>query len=117
MACSSRERFDRYLVTGLIVAVALAAAVHSQSSDQRVRPRTIVTTDPELDDSNSLVRFLLYSAEVETEGLIYASSQFHWRGDGKGTLFSKQDRRVFTRRYQPVPVHILAMEAGRTLHR
>ena len=66
--------------------------MHSQSSEQRIRPRTIVTTDPELDDSNSLVRFLLYSADVETEGLIYASSQFHWRGDGKGTLFSMPDR-------------------------
>ena len=56
------------------------------------RPRTIVTTDPELDDSNSLVRFLLYAADVQTEGLIYASSQFHWRGDGKGTLFSVPNR-------------------------
>jgi enterochelin esterase family protein len=55
-------------------------------------PRTIVTTDPELDDSNSLVRFLLYTNEVTTEGLIYASSQFHWRGDGKGTVFSRPNR-------------------------
>jgi hypothetical protein len=39
-----------------------------------VRPRTIVTADPELDDSNSLVRFLLYSTDVQTEGLIYARS-------------------------------------------
>jgi hypothetical protein len=84
-------RFDRHLLAGLIAAVSLVP-VHSQSNDQRVRPRTIVTTDPELDDSNSLVRFLLYSAEVRTEGLIYASSQFHWRGDGKGTLFGKPDR-------------------------
>ena len=85
----------RHLLAGIIIAVAFAAAVHSQSSEQRVRPRTIVTTDPELDDSNSLVRFLLYSSEVETEGLIYASSQFHWRGDGKATRFSMPDRRVF----------------------
>jgi hypothetical protein len=91
MTNSSRWRFDKCLLAGLIVAVTLATA-HSQSSEQRVRPRTIVTTDPELDDSNSLVRFLLYSAEVETEGLIYASSQFHWRGDGKGTRFSMPDR-------------------------
>jgi hypothetical protein len=87
-----RRRFDRQLVAGLIVAVALAPVGHSQSSDQRVRPRTIVTTDPELDDSNSLVRFLLYAADVETEGLIYASSHFHWRGDGKGTRFSLPNR-------------------------
>jgi hypothetical protein len=58
MTGSSRGHFDRQLLAGLIVAVALAS-VHSQSSDQPVRPRTIVTTDPELDDSNSLVRFLL----------------------------------------------------------
>jgi Protein of unknown function (DUF1593) len=91
MTTSSRGHFDRHLLAGLIVAVALVS-VHSQSSDQPVRPRTIVTTDPELDDSNSLVRFLLYSAEIQTEGLIYASSQFHWRGDGKGTLFSMPER-------------------------
>ncbi len=51
------------------------------------RPRTIVTADPELDDLNSMIRFLLYSNEVEVEGLIYASSRFHWRGDGRGTSF------------------------------
>jgi hypothetical protein len=49
------------------------------------KPRVVITTDPELDDSNSLVRYLLFSSDFETEGLIYASSQFHWKGDGKGT--------------------------------
>src|SRR5215467_4392605 len=57
-----------------------------------VRPRTIVTADPELDDSNSLVRFLLYSTDVQTEGLIYASSRFHWKGDGKGTTMNLPGR-------------------------
>lgn len=56
------------------------------------RPRTIVTADPELDDLNSMIRLLLYSNEVEIEGLIYASSRFHWRGDGKGTEFFLPDR-------------------------
>ncbi len=49
------------------------------------KPRVVVTTDPELDDSNSLIRYLLYSTDFRTEGLIYASSGFHWKGDGKGT--------------------------------
>ncbi|WP_232548826.1 DUF1593 domain-containing protein [Propioniciclava soli] len=44
-------------------------------------PRTIVTTDPELDDLNSMLRFLLYSNEVEILGLVYASSRFHYAGD------------------------------------
>jgi hypothetical protein len=48
------------------------------------KPRVVVTTDPELDDSNSLLRYLLYSTDFQTEGLIYASSQFHWKGDGTG---------------------------------
>jgi hypothetical protein len=52
-----------------------------------MKPRIIITADPELDDNNSLIRFLLYSSEFNVEGLIYASSQFHWKGDGKGTKF------------------------------
>ena len=49
------------------------------------RVRTIVTADPELDDLNSLLRLLLYTNEVDLQGLVYASSRFHWRGDGAGT--------------------------------
>ena len=78
----------------VLACVALLTPVtgQSQTGAARARPRTIVTTDPELDDSNSLVRFLRYAADVQTEGLIYASSQFHWKGDGKGTLFSVPNR-------------------------
>jgi hypothetical protein len=49
------------------------------------KPRIVVTADPELDDSNSLIRFLMYSTDYKVEGLIYASSGYHWKGDGKGT--------------------------------
>jgi Protein of unknown function (DUF1593) len=45
------------------------------------KPRTIVTTDPELDDLNSLIRMLLYSNEIRIEGLVYASGQHHYAGD------------------------------------
>ena len=55
------------------------------SENSPKKPRIVITTDPELDDLNSLLRFLLYSTDFEVEGLIYASSQFHWKGDGKGT--------------------------------
>ena len=56
------------------------------------KPRVVVTTDPELDDSNSLVRYLLHSADFRTEGLIYASSGFHWKGDGTGRKISVPNR-------------------------
>ena len=44
-------------------------------------PRTIITTDPELDDLNSMLRLLLYSNEIDIVGLVYSSSQFHYAGD------------------------------------
>ncbi|HVM88549.1 MAG TPA: nucleoside hydrolase-like domain-containing protein [Puia sp.] len=57
----------------------------AQILHQQTKPRIVITTDPELDDNNSLIRFLLYSCDLNVEGLIYTSSGFHWKGDGKGT--------------------------------
>lgn len=57
---------------------------HSDGDDRAPRdrrPRVVVTTDPELDDLNSMLRLLLYSNEIQIEGLVYASSQFHYSGD------------------------------------
>ena len=50
------------------------------------RPRTIVTTDGEIDDKNSMRRLLYYSNDLDLAGLIYTSSVHHWRGDGERTL-------------------------------
>jgi hypothetical protein len=44
------------------------------------RPRVIATTDGEIDDRCSMVRFLMYANEWEVEDLIYSSSRFHWLG-------------------------------------
>jgi hypothetical protein len=70
--------------------LALAACVTPAAGDPRDArpPRVVVTTDPELDDANSLLRYLLYSYQFRTEGLIYASSGVHWKGDGKGTQYA-----------------------------
>jgi len=58
----------------------------SDSENVRGKLRTVLLLDPELDDLNTLIRYLLYSDQFDTEALIYQSSMFHWRGDGKGTL-------------------------------
>jgi hypothetical protein len=63
-----------------------------EATSQALRPRVVVTADPELDDSNSLVRYLLHATDFRTEGLVYASSQFHWKGDGKGTTLTRPNR-------------------------
>ena len=44
---------------------------NAQETYEQARPRIIITADPELDDNNSLIRFLLYSSDVQIEGLIY----------------------------------------------
>ena len=54
------------------------------------KPRVIVTTDGEVDDMDSFIRFLLYANEFKIEGLVYSSSQWHYAGDGRGTLFTSQ---------------------------
>ncbi|OGM48637.1 hypothetical protein ABOM_002068 [Aspergillus bombycis] len=54
--------------------------------------RTVVTTDMEQDDLASLIRYLLYTNELDTQGIIYSSSRFHWAGDGNGTKFFLPDR-------------------------
>ncbi|MEV7866413.1 DUF1593 domain-containing protein [Streptomyces sp. NPDC088124] len=53
----------------------------SHATAPSAAPRTIVTTDPELDDLNSMLRMLLYSNEINIAGLVYSSSQHHYRGD------------------------------------
>ncbi|WP_372772629.1 nucleoside hydrolase-like domain-containing protein [Mangrovibacterium sp.] len=42
--------------------------------------RVIVTSDGEIDDECSMVRFLLYANEWDIEGIITSSSQYHWHG-------------------------------------
>ncbi|HUU17192.1 MAG TPA: nucleoside hydrolase-like domain-containing protein [Sedimentisphaerales bacterium] len=44
------------------------------------RPRVIATSDGEIDDECSMVRFLLYANEWDIEAIITSSSQYHWRG-------------------------------------
>lgn len=71
---------------------AVAGPAPHQQDGESTKPRVVVTADPELDDNNTIIRAILYSSDVRFEGLIYAGSQFHWRGDGKGTTQYIQGR-------------------------
>ena len=65
----------------LLAANALTFPAYAETRHQAdARPRVIVTSDGEIDDECSLVRFLLYANEWDIEGIITSSSQYHWRG-------------------------------------
>jgi hypothetical protein len=89
----SFRRFTRALLAVTLSGCATGAAqLSDRGSPAREKPRVVVTTDPELDDANSLIRYLLYSSDFRTEGLIYASSGYHWKGDGTGKKVSVPNR-------------------------
>jgi hypothetical protein len=78
-------------INGLIFLLAfIFCACSSNLEPDDVKPRIIITTDGEVDDMNGFIRFLLYSNEFDIEGLVYSSSQWHWSGDGKGTMFTSK---------------------------
>ncbi|WP_245576516.1 DUF1593 domain-containing protein [Flexithrix dorotheae] len=70
--------------TFLLVAI-MAIATFSCTSNKKQsleisKPRVIVTSDGEIDDECSMVRFLLYANEWDVEGIVTSSSQYHWHG-------------------------------------
>ena len=48
--------------------------------NQKLKLRTVVTTDGEIDDINSFIRFLLYTNDLDVAGIILTSSMFHYSG-------------------------------------
>jgi hypothetical protein len=73
---------SRNLLLSLTILFLSASYPFAQKNQQA---RTIITTDGEIDDVDSFIRMLLYSNEFRIEGLIYSSSMWHYKGDGKGT--------------------------------
>jgi len=83
MRSSSHRLLHMRLLLVLLATTALGQYRTLTASD---KPRVIVTSDGEIDDECSLVRFLLYANEFDVEGLITSSSQYHshghrWAGD------------------------------------
>lgn len=66
----------------VIVALAIQNVSAAPAAQAGASPKTrvIVTSDGEIDDECSLVRFLLYANEWDIEGIITTSSQYHWHG-------------------------------------
>lgn len=80
-----------FFVSLLFMAAALLVPLHAATPtatehDLPKKPRIIVTSDGEIDDQCSMIRFMLYTNECDVEGIISSSSQYHahghrWAGD------------------------------------
>ena len=72
----------------LIIFITILPSCFNQDnkSAEDTKPRVIVTSDGEIDDECSMVRFLLCANEWDIEGIVTSSSQYHshrhnWAGD------------------------------------
>jgi len=97
-------------VTVLVFTLVLNAAQFARSFDDvettSMRPRVIATTDGEIDDRCSMVRFLLYANEWDIEGIIYSSSKFHWKGhDWAGESWIERDIDLYAESYNKLKLH------------
>ena len=45
------------------------------------KARTVITTDGEVDDMNSVIRALLYANDMDISGIVLTSSMYHYAGD------------------------------------
>jgi hypothetical protein len=89
-------KFGSALCACLAALALTAATAGAHGRTDSTKPRTVVTTDMEQDDYASLIRYLLYTDDLDTEGIVYTSGRFHWAGDGKGTLFFLPGREYTT---------------------
>ncbi len=84
----------QYLLTWSLMTLGgfLAFAAHASAQENKhhengspaepsfQKQRIIVTSDGEIDDQCSMVRFLLNTNEWDVEGIVTSSSQYHWQG-------------------------------------
>jgi len=68
------------LILAVLTMIFVPAIAGQNQNKEILKPRVIVTSDGEIDDECSMVRFLLYANEWDIEGIVTSSSQYHWHG-------------------------------------
>ncbi|WP_338540313.1 DUF1593 domain-containing protein [Paenibacillus tundrae] len=51
------------------------------TDNEKQKARTVITTDGEVDDMNSVIRYLYYANEMDLAGIVLTSSVYHYAGD------------------------------------
>ncbi len=73
---------NRRPLVWLIGAIALVAAQFTPAAEPEssMRPRVIATTDGEVDDRSSMIRFLLYACDFDVAGIVEVNSKYQKHG-------------------------------------
>lgn len=118
MASNSYCIMDMRLLLVLLATIGVGESKRLSAAD---KPRVIVTSDGEIDDECSMVRFLLYANEWDVEGIITSSSQYHshghrWAGDDWIQPYLKAYAKVYPNLVQhdrnyPTPEYLQARTA------
>lgn len=74
------KRISYYFFVLFLMLLPIFCFSKDNTSEKPAKFRVIVTSDGEIDDECSMVRFLLYANEWDVEGIITSSSQYHWHG-------------------------------------
>jgi len=77
----------KVVVVILLVVISIGNLI---ASDQNSKPRIIVMTDGEIDDHSSMIRFLLYTCDVEVCAIIETNSIFQREGHSKEDWYDNQ---------------------------
>lgn len=71
----------------IVLIISLAAPINAA---ERVKPRVIATTDGEVDDHSSMIRFLLYACDYDVAGIVEVNSRFQKSGHSKESWLENQ---------------------------
>ena len=67
----------------LALQLALVPSDASSAQDSIPKPRVIATTDGEIDDHSSMIRFLLYTCDFDVAGIVEVNSKYQKNGHSK----------------------------------
>ena len=73
-------RPKHYFLFVILGAISLSCVSKENKTINNHKPRVIVTSDGEIDDECSILRFLLYANQWDIEAIVTSSSQYHWQG-------------------------------------
>jgi len=87
----STMRLVRVLALGgIFLASRTSHAAPAAPAGARLKPRVIATTDGEIDDHSSMIRFLLYASDFDVAGIVEVNSRFQKNGHSKEPWLENQ---------------------------